>query len=265
MLAKKESEDFHSNENVLIPSPIKVNLFFQFAADNIDRLEETLDGKETFHATQMVIYQRGVNEGNQQLSISQEKTLKLPTEFHSIHKASPFKTGHPVLQFCSTIGTDHFKPTKNLKSEAKYFAHVLCRIKEANSQQVIPSWTALNQLSTLASKSTPTIASLPIINAPAHEKDTLWTVIMRALKITLIKNPQHSTVLTLDEQLYSRAKEFQWNDMDTCKSLVLRLGSFHIILNYMKVIGKHFKDSALEDVWIESSTSGENMAHNNIR
>ena len=32
----------------------------------------------------------------------------------------------------------------------------------------------------------------------------------------------------------------------------------------MKVIGKHFKDSALEDVWIESSTSGENMAHNNL-
>ena len=86
---------------------------------------------------------------------------------------------------------------------------------------------------------------------------------MRALKITLIKNFQMSTVLTLDEQLYSKAKELQWNDMDTCKSLVLRLGSFHIILNYMKVIGKHFKDSGLEDVWIESSTFGENTAHNN--
>ena len=52
--------------------------------------------------------------------------------------------------------------------------------------------------------------------------------------------------------------------MDTCKSLVLRFGNFHIIQNYIKVIDKHCKDSGLEDVWIESSTFGENIAHNNL-
>ena len=108
---------------------MKAYIFFQFAADNIDILEETLDGKETFHAIQMVIYQRGVNEGNQHLPILQEKTLKVPTEFHHIHKASPFKTGHPVPQFDSAIGIDHFKPPKNLRAEAQDFAHCSIELK----------------------------------------------------------------------------------------------------------------------------------------
>ena len=33
--------------------------FAQFAADNLDINEETLDGKGTFHVTQMVAFQRG--------------------------------------------------------------------------------------------------------------------------------------------------------------------------------------------------------------
>jgi hypothetical protein len=33
---------------------------------------------------------------------------------------------------------------------------------------------------------------------------------------------------------------------------------------YLKVIGKHFKDSGLEDVWVESSVYGETTANNNM-
>ena len=33
--------------------------FFQYVFDNIDVIEETLDGMETFHAIQMVAFQRG--------------------------------------------------------------------------------------------------------------------------------------------------------------------------------------------------------------
>ena len=43
---------------VVIPSNITAGPFVQFAVDNNDFIEETLDGKQTNHATMLVIYQR---------------------------------------------------------------------------------------------------------------------------------------------------------------------------------------------------------------
>ena len=42
----------------VVPSNISSGPFIQFAADNNDLKEETLDGKNTTHATTMVVYQR---------------------------------------------------------------------------------------------------------------------------------------------------------------------------------------------------------------
>ena len=44
----------------VIPSNISPGSFVQFAADNNDLKEETIDGKNTTHATTMVVYQRKV-------------------------------------------------------------------------------------------------------------------------------------------------------------------------------------------------------------
>ncbi|MES9882794.1 MAG: hypothetical protein ABW185_18150, partial [Sedimenticola sp.] len=60
-IAKLEIETMAANDDVPMPVNIEPGQFVQFAADNIDIIEETLDGKETFHATQMVAFQR---EGN---------------------------------------------------------------------------------------------------------------------------------------------------------------------------------------------------------
>lgn len=42
----------------VVPSNISPGPFVQLAADNTDIIEETLDGKNTTHATSMVVYQR---------------------------------------------------------------------------------------------------------------------------------------------------------------------------------------------------------------
>ena len=42
----------------VVPCNISTGPFIQFAADNNDLKEETLDGKNTTHATTMVVYQR---------------------------------------------------------------------------------------------------------------------------------------------------------------------------------------------------------------
>jgi len=42
----------------VIPSNISPGTFIQFAADNNDLNEKTLDGKSTTHATTLVVYQK---------------------------------------------------------------------------------------------------------------------------------------------------------------------------------------------------------------
>ena len=56
-LANKSLSTLASNDNIPIPSIVQTGKFFQFAADNIDFIEETLDGKGTFHAKQMITLQ----------------------------------------------------------------------------------------------------------------------------------------------------------------------------------------------------------------
>ncbi|MES9884488.1 MAG: hypothetical protein ABW185_26890, partial [Sedimenticola sp.] len=58
-LAKDQLSRFSSNGNVVVPVNLNKGKFVQYAADNIDINEETLDGSGTFHATQMVAFQRG--------------------------------------------------------------------------------------------------------------------------------------------------------------------------------------------------------------
>ena len=45
-------------------------------------------------------------------------------------------------------------------------------------------------------------------------------------------------LLNLDEQLYSKAKELQWENPEVCSKILLRLGSFHIAKNVMKAVGR---------------------------
>ena len=56
----------------------------------------------------------------------------------------------------------------------------------------------------------------------------------------------------------------QWSNADATLSLLLRLGSFHIALTFMRAIGKHLSGSGLAEVWTESGVFGENTAANNL-
>jgi len=58
-LAESTLESLDPATGVIIPPNIVANKFIHYTADNIDILDETLDGKNTFHATQMAVWQRG--------------------------------------------------------------------------------------------------------------------------------------------------------------------------------------------------------------
>jgi hypothetical protein len=58
-------ESLDVNTGCFVPHNLKDKVFTHFTADNIDINDSTLDGKNTFHATQMAAWQRGIGNGLQ--------------------------------------------------------------------------------------------------------------------------------------------------------------------------------------------------------
>ena len=63
---------------------------------------------------------------------------------------------------------------------------------------------------------------------------------------------QSIAVITFDLAIYSKEEEIHWHYPEEFQNLVIRLGGFHIALNYFTLIGKMSQESRLEDVLIES-------------
>ena len=99
----------------------------------------------------------------------------------------------------------------------------------------------------------------PMINASSAEYSTIYTVMKNAQKMMASLQQRHS-VITFDLAIYSKAKEIQWRQHEEFKDTILRLGGFHIALNYLAVIGKIFQDSGLYDIMVESEIHGSHAA-----
>ena len=85
---------------------------------------------------------------------------------------------------------------------------------------------------------------MPIIQAPAHDMDTLNTVVRRCMYVTS-KLGQQYTVLTVDQALYYKLMDLKWSIPEYRDKLIPRLGGLHISMNFLKVIGQHMKDWSL--------------------
>ena len=85
-LAQESLDQRSENNDVTVPSNLTPGKFFQFAADNIDLIEETLDGMGTFHVTQMVTFQRGKSQQQlrEPLQLAKTKSIKIPHVFHQL-------------------------------------------------------------------------------------------------------------------------------------------------------------------------------------
>ncbi len=70
---------------------------------------------------------------------------------------------------------------------------------------------------------------MPIVQSPAHEFDTLNTVVLRCKHVANVLGQQY-VVLTVDEALYFKLMELKWAKSDYQDFLIVRLGGLHTIL-----------------------------------
>ena len=64
-----------------------------------------------------------------------------------------------------------------------------------------------------------------------------------------------------DQPLYSRTKEIRWANQQAFENIIVMMGELYILFNSLKVIGQHFENSGLEDIWIETGTFALNSTN----
>ena len=153
---------------------------------------------------------------------------------------------------CMTLFQD--KTEIKLESRTKDTSWLMSRVGQGS--QHVPNWSGFHRATTTESPEVTKAGFLPIIQQPAHEYDTLNTVILRCMDISKSLH-QTNTVITVDQALYCKIKELLWFRQEEFKTVIVRLGGLHITMNYLQCIGKHMESAGLGDIWMESGLYGE--------
>ena len=130
------------NGNFPVPPNLLEVKCLQFAADNIDIIQETFDSKGTFHATQMVAFNRGepTGQGGQQLPLGKGGFLKIPEELQQLNDATE-AIAPPIPRFAVDVDLESYEPDPILITTAniKDVCWLLTRYYRTHNQSV-PAW-----------------------------------------------------------------------------------------------------------------------------
>ena len=266
----KESLAKAEETGVVIPYNITPGKFIQFAGDNNDINEETLDGKQTTHATTLLIYQRGEFTDAPTRKIyadhsKRQKTLESRDVGSIMHEFGAFGKRPKVKFLVNELKTEWFSPDEETMQKCLNFdlawnvvrllPQVLFSVEIQDPQekegQYVPGWSGFHAKVFPSVPSATSIGYCPMINGNPTEYSTVYTVFKTVQKITESVG-QAAMVVIFDLAIYVKAKEIQWRVPDELKNVIIRMGGFHIALNYLSMLGKMYSDSGLEDLLIES-------------
>lgn len=264
-IADNVLDKFVANGYVYVPDNIDQDRLVQFSCDNIDVLEATLDGKNRFHCTQMMAWQRSSDNN---LTESFVKHSNRPgkldhqvlNRFHELDKAKLPSNGRPKPRFQN--GTEYemerwlSEKTHTSLSSYTNLAWTIAR-HFCSDDQKVPIWGAFNETRCSVDPPITTAGMLPILQAPADSNDTMTTVINRFISISRHYHQKY-TIITADQPLYSRGKELVWANEENYENVIFRMGGLHVCFNFLKAIGQHVESAGLDYVWIESGVFAPN-------
>ena len=99
-------------------------------------------------------------------------------------------------------------------------------------------WSQFNQEKSTINPALTTVGYMPLIINPAHDYDTLNTLVLRCTHIANILG-QDYVPITTDEDLFFRLMNLKWSQ--GYSFLFPRLGGLHISMNFMKLIGQRLR------------------------
>ena len=73
--------------------------------------------------------------------------------------------------------------------------------------------------------------------------------------MTVLKLPE--IVCIFDQAIYAKAAEIKWKSPEKFETVIIMLGTFHLIMMYMSKLSKRFKDAGLFGVLVLGSVLAE--------
>ena len=197
----------------VIPTNIKPGTFVQIAADNNDLNEETLDGKNTTHATTMVIYRKKTfgpdPPPNRVEQRAKRRSLQATGTVYDIEEC-PVRGRRPaVADHVGSVDMEWYKDTNDEIRTARDadFIWALLRLcpkkfgeavtAEVLDKQVIPSWAGFNAILYPEMPTVSNIGYCPMVDGSSNDYSTIYTLLKHAQKISAAMG-QANTVITFD-------------------------------------------------------------------
>ena len=242
-----------------VPPDVTPGIFCQMAADNNDINEHTLDGQTTTHATTMVVFQKGVfgpipkqrvlaTHNKKQRSLSNNAPRTYANEYKALGKRPSI---HDFIGSSASL----LQPTAVLSPGSSF--HQIWVIKRRYG--MCSGWSRFIPLVSNYERDSQMIPTTVSYCPVLDESPTTYTTVYKVLKYLqsmMSQVGQDSSVITFDLAIYMKAREIKFRERDEFQDVVIRLGGFHIALNYLGVIGKCYESSGIEDLLIESGLYG---------
>ena len=184
---------------VYIPEDIRPDKFVHCSFDNIDLLEATIDGKNTFHSTQLTAWQRKFEAADSSHSLPSDVVTKcLDKEamdtFHKLDKAKHQQSNRQPLSYPEGFALDmtswFSENSHMMESNIQNLSWILARSHNQDEQcQSVPLWGAFNESSCRVQHQITNVGMLPILQSPADDYDTVTTVIHKFQALTNVHRP----------------------------------------------------------------------------
>ena len=125
--------------------------------------------------------------------------------------------------------------------------------------QCTPSWAGVHAIMQLQEEIKATnIGYNPVIQGLPTDMNTIYTGI-KIVEKQIIMLGQDKPVITFALQLYIIAQEVRLRYWDALGHIVLRMGGFHILELYWKIMGKRYSFSGFKNILAEDEVFGPNV------
>ena len=107
-----------------------------------------------------------------------------------------------------------------------------------SEKQIVSEWSGFNAVVHSCVPVQTNIRYCLVIDGSPTEFSTVYTV-MKNVQSMMTLLGQNDSVITFDVGIYNyvNVKEIQWRLRQEVESMVIRMGGFHIVVNYLAVLG----------------------------
>ena len=110
--------------------------------------------------------------------------------------------------------------------------------EESTDAQPVPSWSGYGSILFANMPQQSNVHYCPMIDGDSTNFSTVYIVLKYSQMISAAMG-QEDTVITFDLLIYMKAKQIQWRYPEEFTDVVIRMGGFHIALNFLSLLARN--------------------------